>query len=168
MQRSEDIYTLVKRHSRRLGVNPDVAYENAIRFAEIVGKIENNGKLVGKNPTSTAKGLYQFLDGSVPVAIRRLTRTIVRSWMQPYVNPNDLNWEQQTLMFLADLLEKVAVVNGRRIPGLGDSIMRRVLKDASDTEAIKEAYYILHHTDPDEATKRLVERVLRDGTKDTI
>ena len=160
MQLKDDLCTLIKKHSYRLGINPDEAYMNALYFAEIVGHIENNGRLTGKNPTSSARGLYQFVRGSVPVAMRRLRRTIDRDWMQPYANPDDLTWEQQTLMFLGDLLEKVARVNGVRKPGLGDRLMKRVLTDHRDTEAIKEAYYVLHHTDPDEATRERVEELV--------
>jgi hypothetical protein len=156
-----DIYKIVEKHAKRLGIDPDVAYENAIRFADQVGKFENSGKLEGTNvpqkgkDASTAKGLYQFLDGSVGPAMNRLGRIVDITDMP--TDPNEMTWNQQTKLFLADVLDKTAVVNGKEVKGLGDELMKEVLTNGENKKAIRDAYYVLHHTKPDEATKRMTE-----------
>lgn len=138
-----------------------IAFRNMILFADIVGLIENDGKLKGTNRPqkgkkgSTAKGLYQFVDQSVPPAMRRLRRHVDYDWVREDANPNDLTWNQQTMMFIADVLEKKG----------SDKLMRRVMEDANDTEAIKQAYYQLHHTKPDANTKKRTERILSAGLR---
>jgi len=138
-----------------------------MKFAEVVGILENDGKLVGGNrpqkgkEASTAKGLYQFLDGSVGPAKERLSRHIDT---EDYPDdPNEMTWGQQTSLLLADVLEKTAVVNGEKVPGFGDELMIKVLTNANDSAAVRDAYYFLHHTKPDEKTKERTERIL-DGT----
>jgi len=164
---SKDIETVVFSHADRLGIPREVALENAMKFAETVGIMENSGKLVGFNkpqagkPKSSAKGLYQFLDGSVGPAKVRLGRHTEVGEIPD--DPNEMSWDQQTSLFLADVLEKTAVVNGEKKPGLGDELMKKVLQDANDTAAVRDAYYILHHTKPDERTKAMAEGVT-DGT----
>ena len=141
----ELIKRVVYKHADRLLLDREAALGNALGFAHIVGLAENNGKLVGKNPTSTAKGLYQFINGSVGPAVVRAARTVgMLKWMQEALEHRDfnrLNWEQQTLLFLADVLEKKG----------GDRYMRPVLATGS-LEAMEQAYYKLHHTAPDEMT----------------
>lgn len=152
----EDIYQLVGSHADRLGIDKDTAFNNAMKFAEIVGVLENDGKLEGGNrpqkgkQASSAKGLYQFLDGSVGPAKNRLGRHMDVSHIPD--NPNDMTWNQQTLLFLADVLEKKG----------SDKYMRGVLENANDTEAVREAYYVLHHTKPDKKTKDRTERKLNE------
>lgn len=159
----KDIKKIITSHAERLGVPVDVALENAMKFAETVGIMENSGKLVGFNKPqkgkepSSAKGLYQFLDDSVGPAKVRAGRHISTEGMPD--DPNEMSWEQQTKLFLADVLEKTAVVDGKKMPGLGDELMRKVLLNANDTAAVRDAYYILHHTNPDDKTKAMAEGV---------
>lgn len=159
----EDIYKLVASHADRLGVSRDTAFENAMLFADTVGTLENEGKLEGANrpqkgkERSSAKGLYQFLSSSVGPAKKRLGRHIDISDYPD--DPNEMTWNQQTLLFLADVLEKTAVVDGKKVPGLGDELMRPVL-ETGDMESVKNAYYTLHHTNPDAKTIAMTERKL--------
>ena len=156
MTQLESIEALVGKHAERLGVDPLTALDNALKFADVVGTLENDGKLQGKNPKSTAKGLYQFIDGSVAPAINRITKYLPEEdWMKEaktHKDANRLSWNQQTLMLLGDLLEKKG----------SDESMREVLQ-SGDTASMRDAYYKLHHTAPDEATKRRTEGIL-DGT----
>jgi len=154
-----DIETLVTIHARRLKVDPDVALVNALSFARIVGRLENDGKLIGNNipqegkEASSAKGLYQFVRDSVGPALNRVEKYVGAGWIQEareHKDANRLKWNQQTLMFLGDMLEKRG----------SDKYMRRVLQDISDTDAVRDAYYVLHHTNPDEATKKRTEGIL--------
>ena len=143
---------IVERHARRLGVDPDRAYGHAMLFAILVGLVENGGRLQGSNPHSSAKGLYQFVSGSVEPAVNRLRRNWREEpWMSEVVRTKDtglLTWEQQTALMLADLLEKRG----------SDFLMKRVLQTGSSYDMIQ-AYFVLHHTDPDEPTKARARRI---------
>ena len=144
--------SIVERHAKRLEINTDRAYGHAMLFAILTGLVENGGRLQGSNPTSSAKGLYQFLAGSVEPAVNRLRRNWKEEpWMSEVVEHKDtglLTWEQQTALFLADLLEK----RGSYF------LMRRVLQTGGAQDMIQ-AYSVLHHTNPDEQTKARARRI---------
>lgn len=150
-----DVWLLIMHHSKRLLVEINAAVKNAMKFAELVGIMENNGHLKGRNPTSTAKGLYQFIDGSVEPAVNRLKRYIGhRPWMDRVLKNKDascLGWSEQTLLFLGDMLGKRG----------SDVYMVRVLR-SGDREAMLKAYLKLHHTDPDEATLERAKRIFNE------
>lgn len=156
---------LVGTHADRLGVNKDDAWANMEEFAELVGIVENDGNLQGKNQKSTAKGLYGFIDGSIDEAVKRTTKYIPETaWMQEVMDHRDANKldkEQQTLLFLGNILEKNAMVDGESVPGLGDEILSKVMQKG-DRKAMKLAYEILHHTKPDEATIRRMNKIFGD------
>jgi hypothetical protein len=143
---------IVEKHAERLGVDKEKAYGHAMLFSILVGIMENNGKLQGSNPNSSAKGLYQFIAGSVGPAVNRLKRIVGHApWMDDVLEHKDtgrLSWEQQTALFLGDMLEKAG----------SDYLMEQVLRHG-DPNSMIQAYYILHHTNPDEATKRRAHRV---------
>ena len=42
------------------------------------------------------------------------------------------------------------------MPGLGDELMQKVFD--GDMEGMLEAYYMIHHTNPDKATREVAER----------
>ena len=153
---SKRIYILVSIHAVRLQIDPDIAYMNALRFAHIIGIFENNGKLHGNNipqsgkGQSSAKGLYQYLTDSVTTAKNRLSKYIKFIFSD---DPNEMSWEEQTLLLLGDLLEKRG----------SDRYMKVILSNPtlSVLDTIEEAYYVLHHTAPDTATKNMVRRKLK-------
>lgn len=144
---------LIGSHAARLGLDYTDAVDNLAFFAKQVGMIENEGKTRGSNKDSTAKGLYQFVDGSVAPAINRLKKYIgMQPWMKKAVEHKDANKltrEQQTLLLLGDLLEKEG----------SDKYMRGVL--SGDVESMRQAYLKLHHTNPDKATIKRVDRYLK-------
>jgi len=143
-----DLDKLIKAHSDRLGIDPTVAKENLMKFAEIVGQIENSGKTQGKNPSS-AEGLYQFKtdtsegQSSLETAINRTRKYLGdRSWMQDAERTDAINFlprDYQTTLFIGDLMEKEG----------SDKLMRRVAT-LGDKDAMLEAYLELHHTNRDE------------------
>lgn len=143
---------VITKHAIRFGLPIGSSLLNMEYFATKVGLIENNGKATGNNPTSSAEGLYQFVDGSIEPAINRLCRTIPREpWMDEIIktkNMNSLSRERQTLMFIADILEKRG----------GDKYTKSIM--AGDKSAMIQAYLVLHHTNPDEATKKRAERII--------
>jgi hypothetical protein len=120
-------------------VDYDTAIDNLEVFADKVGMIENSGRTTGKNPKSSAKGLYQFINSSVEPAVNRLKKYIgPQEWMKGSMNVNKLTKEQQTLLFLGDLLEKEG----------SDELMKGVM--LGDEESMYNAYNELHHTKPNE------------------
>jgi hypothetical protein len=145
---------LIGNHAARLRVDYTTAKKNLGRFAKFVGKVENEGKTVGNNPNSTAEGLYQFVEKSIKPAINRLKRHIGNQpWMKEVVKTKDVNSlsrEQQTLMFLANMLEQ----------DKSDKLMKKVME--GDLDAFREAYKIFHHTDPDLATLRRIDKLIED------
>lgn len=143
---------VITKHAIRLGLPIGSSILNMEYFATKVGLIENNGKPVGNNPTSSAEGLYQFIDGSIEPAINRVCRTIPREpWMDEVIKTksmNSLSRDQQTLMFIADILEKK-----------GSSKYTKSIMEG-DRTAMVQAYFVLHHTNPDEATRKRAERII--------
>ena len=129
------IENLVSYHASRLCIPPEVAITHALTFARVVGQIENSGNLQGSNKSSSAKGLYQFIDSSVPIAKKRLARVLgVLPWFTED-NPNRMTWEQQTLLFLGNILGMSGT----------DAVMGRLLKDL-DKDSIVYAYMHYHST----------------------
>jgi len=143
---------IVTKHAITFSLAIGLSLINAELFATKVGLIENNGNVIGKNPHSSARGLYQFLSGSIPPAITRATRTLpLEPWMQEALihrDANRLTKEQQTTLFLADIFGKRG----------SEKYTKRILE--GDKEAMLNAYLILHHTSPDEATKRRARRII--------
>ena len=153
--------SIITTHLNRLGVTDHKeAIQNLNTFAELTGKVENSGKTYGRNKVSSASGLYQFLTTnrgkagdkktSLEVAIDRTARRIGRKpWMDKAYKSGkveDLTREQQTIIFFGDLFEKAG----------SDSLMKAVL--TGDRNAMLKAYYKLHHTNPDEQTKKVAEK----------
>lgn len=143
---------VITKHAIRLGLPIGSSLLNMEYFATKVGLVENNGRTVGNNPTSSAEGLYQFIDGSIEPAINRVCRTIPKEpWMDEVIKTksvNSLTRDQQTLMFIADILEKKG----------GDKYTKSIMR--GDKSAMVQAYFVLHHTSPDEATKKRAERII--------
>lgn len=150
-----DIWLLIMKHSQRLLVEVNAAVRNAMIFAERVGLIESDGHLKARSTVSTAKGMYQFIEGSVEPAVNRLKRYIgYRPWMDRILKNKDcttLEWSEQTLLFLGDMLGKRG----------SDVYMVKVLQ--GDREAMLQAYLKLHHTNPDEATLIRARRIMNES-----
>lgn len=148
----QEIWLLVFKHSQRLKVEVSRAVKYALEFAELVGIIESDGSPKAKNSVTSARGMYQFLRGSVEPAVNRLRKYIGhRPWMDQALLHKDaskLSWIEQTLLFLGDILEKRG----------SDRYMVQVLEDGN-RGAMLQAYLELHHTNPDEATLRRAKGV---------
>tara|TARA_A100000172_G_scaffold18320_2_gene10049 strand:+ start:416 stop:5824 length:5409 start_codon:yes stop_codon:yes gene_type:complete len=156
------------------------AYRNLEKFAELTRNAEssNNYKAVnipvnadditsqmgwGKEAT-TAKGAYQFVDGSIVPALNRLKRLIgEQPWMTDLRKSNDifsLTNRQQDLLFFGDMFEKT--VDGTK--GLGDKLLKKIMK--GDKNAMFQMYKKAHHTGelPPEALKN-ARRNFLEGNK---
>lgn len=153
---NEDMKKLIEFHLNREGMEVGVSKEEATHnlhnvFMPTVLEMESSGNYAASNNTTTAKGGFQFVEGSVQPAINRLSRRIgMKPWMEEAIQHKDaskLTKEQQQLMFMADVLEKDG----------SDSFMKKVME--GDKQGSMDAYYKLHHTAPDDATKKRAEMI---------
>ena len=109
--------------------------------------------------------MYQFLtdntngQSSLQSAVNRTKKYVNEPWLDEVYktgNIKDLTKDQQTLLFHGDIFQKTAQVDGKKVPGLGDNLMKGVL--TGDKNSMLEGYKILHHTNPDKATlKRMAK-----------
>jgi hypothetical protein len=155
----------------RLGVkseDQEEAYRNLEKFAELTRNTEssNNYKAenipVGKKKKTSAKGAYQFLDGSIVPAINRLERLIgEQPWMADLRKSNNifsLTDKQQDLLFFGDIFEKTV----DKTKGLGDRLLKKIVK--GDRNAMLQMYEKAHHTGklPPEAKKNARRKFLQE------
>ena len=142
-----NVANLVNFHLDRLKiVDKETAINNLYDiFIPAVIEIESSGNPTAKNPNSTARGLFQFLEGSVEPALNRAEKYLgTLSWgkeLRVHKDASKLTPVQQTILFVGDMLEKTG----------SDSLMLRVFN--GDIEGMIKAYEVLHHTAPDKATE---------------
>ena len=156
----------------RLGIeskDQEKAIKNLEQFAERTRKAEssNNYKAenipVGKKKKTSAKGAYQFLDGSIVPAINRLEKLIgEQPWMTDLRKSNNifsLTDKQQDLLFFGDMFEKTV----DKTKGLGDNLLKKIVK--GDKNAMFEMYQKAHHTGklPPEAEKNARRKFLQEN-----
>ena len=127
--------------------------KNLNEWASQVREIEsdNNPMAVPRNKdgtlASSAKGVYQFLDGSVPVAKQRMLNA---GYPEDYVNsinnnPQEWSPEQADAMFFGNMFSQAD----------SDSLLREIA--LGNQNARREAYYRFHHTNPDASTIKRTE-----------
>jgi hypothetical protein len=150
-----DVSKIIFLHWKRMGSHGDFrdVFMNCLEFARLVGIIENNNTLYGKNPTSSAKGLYQFISGSIKPAVNRTRRYLgERNWYEELLEHKDasrVGWEEQTILFFANIL-------GQRG---SDEYMKHIMESGSKLH-MELCYYKFHHTAPDEATILRVKKII--------
>ena len=170
---------------RFLITNEEEAIDNLLdKFLRAVIQIESSGDSKAKSSESSASGLLQFLmpseeypNGSAIPALNRVEKYLgKREWGEELRKHGDaslLTAEQQVELFIGNILEKTVVVRDldadgniqynkkgkiltKEMPGLGDELMQKVFE--GDMEGMLEAYYMIHHTNPDKATREVAER----------
>ena len=153
--------TLMTKHLNRSGMEGldstrarNILYDFALK----VGRAESSGNPKARNKplegqeASSATGLYQFLVGnadkgednsSLQVAVNRAKKRIDAPWLDEVFKTGkveDLTPDQQTVLFLGDILEKKG----------SDKLIKSLLDpNASEKEQKKAMYKIylnLHHT----------------------
>ena len=150
---------LVDWHLDRLDIEDKTSAKHNLLnvFMPTVLKMESEsakyplGDYQAANKDSTAKGGFQFVEGSVEPALNRLERRIGKQdWgeeLRKHKDASKLTPQQQQLLFMGDLLEK---------KGSG-KYMKKVM--AGDKQGSMDAYYKLHHTAPDKATTNRAESI---------
>ena len=152
-ERTENISTLLTGHLKRFDIdNEEQAISNLLDvFVPAVLEIESSGDYKAKNKISTARGGFQFLQGSVEPALNRVEKYLgEQPWgaqLRIHKDASLLTSKQQTLLFIGDMLEKKG----------SDELMQLVFN--GDMEGMIKAYEVLHHTAPDKATAKRAEKI---------
>ena len=152
-ERTENISTLLTGHLKRFDIdNEEQAISNLLDvFVPAVLEIESSGDYKAKNKISTARGGFQFLQGSVEPALNRVEKYLgEQPWgaqLRIHKDASLLTSKQQTLLFIGDMLEKKG----------SDKLMQLVFN--GDMEGMIKAYEVLHHTAPDKATAKRAEKI---------
>ena len=126
-------------------------------MANFIGKVESDNKLKAKNKFTTASGIYQFTNASAITAANRVINTLGRENVPSWVieiskgkkRVTALNKTQQQVLFEADMFQKKG----------SDKLLKQIFQ--GNTAALTDYYYKLHHTKPDDATIRRVERLAK-------
>jgi len=143
---------VLKHHCKRLGLNYPLNAAPLERFAYLVAKIESDHNPKAKNKLSSAKGMYQFIDGSIQPAVNRTRRSIGDApWLASLEVHGDIRRfgpDKQTALFLGNILE---------MRGTDPAIMNIAM--TGDVGVMKQLYAEKHHTKPDEATLTRMELV---------
>lgn len=135
------------------------AQEKLNDLSSVLLYIESDGNFDAANPNDagvvdeqSARGGYQFKPKSIDPAIVRLERVMGPmprfDIVKKTKDARDLSPEDQTLLVMADILEKTAVVDKKERPGYGDTLIQNYLDAETAKEkrdAVYEIYKILHH-----------------------
>ncbi len=123
---------------------------NIYKWSRCIRNIESDDNPMAAAKTTSAKGVYQFTDDSVDTAKNRMynmgffkeeIREIPR-------NPHKWTDEQADSLFLANMFAQRG----------SDKLLNQV--GLGNLDAWKEAYYKFHHTDPDDATIKRVNKLM--------
>ncbi len=128
------------------------------RFLEFVKITESNGDRWAKAKTSTAMSLFQFTVPSVPTAVNRLRNYTRRHHLGAVPEwAAELAEAPKAIFHLSETRQAIlTLVNIAEQKG-SDPLLRQFFQ--GDTAAAKQIYFAHHHTDPDLATHRRVEKI---------
>ena len=128
----------------------DAFSKNMYDFSRQVRNIEsdNDPMRVPGIEGNTAKGVYQFTDDSVTTGKNRMANMGFDTEHIEGIGSNPQEWsdEQADDMLLANFFAQSG--SDRYITDIG----------RGNVDARKDAYYQFHHTNPDEATRRRVDK----------
>jgi len=140
----------LKKQKHRLKEESDCFCENIYKWSRMVREIESDNNPMAAAGTTSAKGVYQFTDASVNTAKNRMYNMGFFKEEIREISNNPHKWtdEHADCMFLANMFAQRG----------SDKLLKKV--GSLDLEAMKEAYYKFHHTDPDEATIKRVNKLM--------
>ena len=124
--------------------------KNMYDWSQQVRNVESDNNPMAAAGTTSAKGVYQFTDDSVNTGINRMKNLGFEDDFTQGISSNPQEWsdEQADSMFLGNMFAQTG----------SDDFMRQI--GGGDEKARQDAYYKFHHTDPDEATKTRVEKLM--------
>jgi len=152
---------LLDLHLDRLGIDSkEPAIRDLNELASFILEAESDGNFnavnlnkKGEITETSARGGYQFKPLSVDPAIVRLERRLGRlprfDEVRKTGDVRSLSPEDQTLLFMADILEKTAYINNEPKPGYGDKLFNDFLNADNKKDKQKQLmkymkYYIIH------------------------
>tara|TARA_S200000501_G_scaffold277284_2_gene261109 strand:+ start:4407 stop:7010 length:2604 start_codon:yes stop_codon:yes gene_type:complete len=135
---------LLNLHLDRLGIDSkELATRNLNELSDFILEVESDGDFNAANPNSSARGGYQFIKGSVVPAVNRLEKYLGPlprfDEVRKTGDVRSLSPEDQTLLFMADILEKKG----------SDKLINKFLNADNKKDkqnAAYEIYTVLHHT----------------------
>ena len=163
---------LLNIHLNRLGIDDkEKATQDLNELASFILESESDGNFnavnlnkKGEITETSARGGYQFKPLSVDPAVVRLERRLGRlprfDEVRKTGDVRSLSPEDQTLLFMADILEKTAYINNEPRPGYGDKLFNDFLtadNKKDKQKAAYEIYEILHHTQIDGTIPRIAK-----------
>ena len=139
-----DYNKLLNIHLDRLGIDgKEIATQNLNELSDFILEVESDGDFNAANPNSSARGGYQFIKGSVVPAVNRLEKYLGPlprfDEVRKTGDVRSLSPEDQTLLFMADILEKTG----------SDKLINKFLNAnnrKNKQNAAYEIYTVLHHT----------------------
>tara|TARA_R110002020_G_scaffold140013_1_gene311206 strand:- start:80 stop:538 length:459 start_codon:yes stop_codon:yes gene_type:complete len=134
------------------GEELDKGIENLKEWSVQVRTIESDNNPMASPSTSSAKGVYQFTDASVQTGKNRMYNMGFDKNSIREIDNNPQLWsdEQADAMFFANVFAQRG----------SDPYIKKIAK--GDIQARKDAYYKFHHTDPDEATIKRVNKIIKE------
>jgi len=135
---------LLNLHFDRLGIDSkELATRDLNELSDFILEVESDGDFNAANPNSSARGGYQFIKGSVIPAVNRLEKYLGPlprfDEVKKTGDVRSLSPEDQTLLFMADILEKKG----------SDKLINNFLNADNKKDkqnAAYEIYTVLHHT----------------------
>ena len=135
-------------------------------FLNLIRKIESDNNPMASPGTTTAKGVYQFTDKSVETAKNRAINLGLDKGVINLISSDPRQWtdDEADIMFMANMFASVVDPNNpltnkketysglKGRPGLVDSLLAESYKETPSIDAIKDLYYTIHHTNPNDAT----------------
>tara|TARA_R110002012_G_scaffold134977_1_gene288600 strand:- start:10112 stop:13204 length:3093 start_codon:yes stop_codon:yes gene_type:complete len=126
------------------------AYRNTTKQIESSGDYKAKNKSIGGTKPTSARGAYQFLQGSVDPAYNRLKRLVgdIPEFKEllKHKDASKMDPALQDLLFTADILQKnIQDATGKKKPGEGDRLLRGVFQ--GDKRAARDLYIQGWHTD---------------------
>ena len=131
-------------HLDRLGIDgKEIATQKLNELSSFILEVESDGNFNAANPNSSARGGYQFIKGSVVPAVNRLEKYLGPlprfDEVRKTGDVRSLSSEDQTLLFMGDILEKKG----------SDKLINKFLNADNKKDkqnAAYEIYKVLHHT----------------------
>jgi hypothetical protein len=132
-------------------------------FLDLIRRIESDNRLMVSPDDTSAKGVYQFTDKSVETAKTRAINMGLDKGIINLIPDNPQQWtdDEADVLTLSNLFAQSMDLPGP-IKGSGKGLVDDLLVDAfgGNRRAMQDAYYMLHHTKPDDATKRRVDKFM--------
>ena len=126
------------------------SYNNLRDWANQVRHVESDNNPMASPESTSAKGVYQFTDDSVLTGKNRMRNMGYDEAFINAINENPQKWsdEQADAMFYGNVFAQAG----------SDSLLKEIA--GGNLNARQNAYYKFHHTAPDEATKKRVQKLM--------